>query len=99
MEIDIDEHVSDYRRKRDYLVEQLKDHYSITGGEGAFYLFLQTPTGSGTEFVTRAIEKNLMLIPGEIFSPQDTHFRISYAVDDDTLEKGVRVLLELVDAN
>lgn len=97
LDVDIGDHIADYRRKRDYLVERLQDRYSITGGEGAFYLFLQTPTGSGTEFVTRAIEKNLLLIPGDIFSPQDTHFRISYAVDDDTLEQGAEILLELVD--
>ena len=36
------------------------------------------------EFVTRAIEKHqLLIIPGNVFSRRDTHFRISYAAADD----------------
>ena len=50
---------------------------------------------TGTEFVTKAIENNVLIIPGGIFSAHDTHFRISYAVDDDTLAKGIEVLRKL----
>ena len=51
--------------------------------------------GTGTEFVARAIEKELLIIPGNIFSQHDTHFRISYAASWETLERGLAVLQEL----
>jgi aspartate aminotransferase/aminotransferase len=50
---------------------------------------------TGTEFVARAIEKELLVIPGGIFSGRDTHFRISYAASDATIERGLGVLASL----
>ncbi|MCA9024430.1 MAG: pyridoxal phosphate-dependent aminotransferase [Planctomycetaceae bacterium] len=92
---DISSFVSEYKQKRDFMVNALKNDYEIHGGEGAFYLFLKVPQGSGTEFVKRAIENNLLIIPGNVFSEQDTHFRISYAAEERTLQRGVEVLKRL----
>jgi len=77
------------------MVSQLKDDFEIHGGEGAFYLFLKAPWGAGTEFVAEAIRNNLLIIPGNVFSPADTHFRTSYAAEDRTLERGCAVLRKL----
>ena len=71
--------VADYRRKRDLLADGLRGHYEFELPGGAFYLFPKAPWGTGTEFVTEAIEHNLLIIPGSVFSRRDTHFRISYA--------------------
>jgi aspartate aminotransferase/aminotransferase len=92
---DVSDRVAEYRRKRDFMVSELRSHYEIHGGQGAFYLFLKTPWGTGTEFVTRAIENNLLIIPGNVFSNADTHFRLSYAAEEKTLERGVEVLKKL----
>ena len=89
--------LEDYRRKRDFMVKELQDHYEIAGAGGAFYLFLKTPWGTGTEFVKRAIENNLLIIPGNVFSERDTHFRLSYAADDNTLRRGAEVLRRLAE--
>jgi aspartate aminotransferase/aminotransferase len=62
---------------------------------GAFYAFPKAPRGSGSQFVTQAIENNLLIIPGNIFSQRDTHFRISYAAPDATIERGIEVLRRL----
>jgi aspartate aminotransferase/aminotransferase len=35
------------------------------------------------------------VIPGNVFSKRDTHFRLSYAVEDTTLERGLSVLRDL----
>ena len=75
--------------------EGLSRHYEIHGAGGAFYLFVRAPWGTGSEFVTEAIRNNLLIIPGHIFSRRDTHFRISYAADDRTLERGIEVLRRL----
>ena len=87
--------VADYKRKRDRLIEALKDHYEIVSPRGAFYLFPEAPWGTGSEFVAEAIRNNLLIIPGNSFSKRDTHFRISYAVDDPTLDRGIEILRRL----
>ena len=61
----------------------------------AFYLFIKAPWGTGTEFVTRAIENELLIIPGNVFSERDTHFRLSFAADDETLQRGIEVLKKI----
>ena len=53
------------------------------------------PWGTASEFVAEAIRHNLLIIPGNVFSRRDTHFRISYAVDDATLRRGLDVLRKL----
>ena len=48
------------------------------------------------EFVARAIEKHqLLVIPGNVFSRRDTHFRISYAASDSVIEQGMDVLRKM----
>jgi aspartate aminotransferase/aminotransferase len=84
-----------YRRKRDLVVTALRDDFDLAVPEGAFYAFLRAPWGTGTEFVAAGIRRNLLIIPGNVFSRRDTHFRISYAVDDATLKRGLDLLCEL----
>lgn len=95
MDVDMSRHVADYRKKRDRLVAGLADCYQLTQPGGAFYLFPQAPQGSGSEFVARAIENQLLIIPGSIFSRRDTHFRISYAAPDAVIDRGIEVLRRL----
>ncbi len=92
---DISDRVADYERKRDFLRSELGDCYRISDTGGAFYLFLEAPGGDGTAFVKRAIENELLIIPGNVFSQRDTHFRISYAAEDETLRRGIEVLRRL----
>jgi aspartate aminotransferase/aminotransferase len=92
---DISGIVADYKHKRDRMVSALKDHYELAAPGGAFYLFPKAPWGTGTEFVSEAIRNNLLIIPGGTFSRRDTHFRISYAASDQTLERGIEVLRRL----
>ena len=61
------------------------------------YIFPKAPNGaSASEFVARAIANNVLIIPGNVFSERDTHFRISYATTDEKLAKGCQVLCSLV---
>jgi aspartate/methionine/tyrosine aminotransferase len=98
MEIDMQPHIDAYRRKRDMLIEGLSDLYEITRPEGAFYAFPKAPEESATKFVERAIANELLIIPGNIFSSRDTHFRISYAASDETIQRGIEVLRKLAKA-
>jgi aspartate aminotransferase/aminotransferase len=81
-----------YRAKRDQIYEGLRDRYEVIRPEGAFYIFPKAPKGSAEAFAAEAVRNNLLLIPGGVFSRRDTHFRLSYAADDRTLERGIEVL-------
>lgn len=98
LDIDMSQYRADYTKKRDTMLEGLKDHYEITRPGGAFYLFPKAPWGSGSEFVTAAIEQGILIIPGNIFSARDTHFRISYAASDAMLQRGIEALRRLAES-
>jgi len=93
-DVDMSAEVEQYKKKREFMLSELSD-YDIRGSDGAFYLFVKAPWGTGAEFVTKAIARNLLIIPGNVFSSQDTHFRISYAAEQETLQRGVEILKEL----
>jgi aspartate aminotransferase/aminotransferase len=92
---DVSAHVADYRRKRDRIVTGLKDRFEMVKPDGAFYVFPKAPWGSGTEFVAEAVRNSLLTIPGNVFSRQDSHFRISYAAEDRTIDRGIEILNRL----
>jgi aspartate/methionine/tyrosine aminotransferase len=87
--------VADYRRKRDRVRDGLRDRFEVFAPGGAFYVFAKAPWGSGAEFVAEAIRNNLLVIPGNVFSRRDTHFRISYAAPERTLDQGLAILNQL----
>jgi aspartate aminotransferase/aminotransferase len=95
LDVDMSSYIADYRRKRDRIVEALRGEYEIVQPGGAFYIFPRAPWGTGSEFVARAIENELLIIPGNIFSHADTHFRLSYAADDATIDRGIETLRKL----
>ena len=95
---DMSAHVDLYRRKRDFVWERLAKTFDIaTKPGGGFYIFPKVPAGfaSATEFVEQAIARNVLVIPGSVFSEKDTHFRISYATSDEKLAQGCAILCDL----
>ena len=108
MDVDMTGHIASYRRRRDIAVAGLLEAgYSVNKPGGAFYVFPEVPRRSGkaggnsktgesaSDFVMRAIDNELLIIPGSIFSSRDTNFRISYAASEATIERGLNVLARL----
>ena len=96
LDVDMTPQIEAYRRKRDLLVAGLADDYELVAPRGAFYAFPKAPWGTGTEFVDKAIEEHqLLIIPGNVFSRRDTHFRISYAAADSVIERGIEAFRKL----
>jgi aspartate/methionine/tyrosine aminotransferase len=98
LEVDMTEQVEHYRQKRDRVVERLASHFELATPGGAFYAFPKVPEHlnvTGQQFVERAIDQGLLIIPGGVFSERDTHFRLSYAFDDATLDRGLDMLCDL----
>jgi aspartate aminotransferase/aminotransferase len=101
LDVDMTPHITAYREKRDMIYDGLKSHFNVTKPGGAFYIFPQVPKGpwsNAGEFVAAAIERQLLIIPGQIFSRTATHFRISYAAENKTIERGIKVLQELANS-
>ncbi len=52
----------------------------------------------GSTFVEHCIANNLLVIPGNVFSERDTHFRICYTVPDAKLKEGAEKLCALAES-
>jgi aspartate/methionine/tyrosine aminotransferase len=95
-QVDLSKHIDDYRVKRDLMYGLLKDIFEIGPPDGAFYLWAKAPKGfTGQSFVEKAIANNMLIIPGNVFSERDTHFRICYTVPNEKLKKGAEMLKSL----
>jgi aspartate/methionine/tyrosine aminotransferase len=93
MDVSMTAAVDSYRKKRDLIFNGLSAKFELVKPEGAFYIFPKAPGGkTASDFVATAIENNVLIIPGNVFSQQDTHFRISYATTDEKLHQGVQIL-------
>jgi len=86
-----------YRHKRDIVYDGLRGLFEVERPSGAFYIFPRAPGDRATPFVEEAIRHEVLIIPGSVFSERDTHFRISFATDDATLERGVELLCGLAE--
>ena len=97
--VDMSEEVASYASRRDMVVERLGAVTDVVAPGGAFYTFVKVPDHlglTGTEFVEQAIERGVLIIPGAVFSDRDTHFRISFAVAEDRLRRGLDILVDLM---
>jgi aspartate aminotransferase/aminotransferase len=95
LKTDMSQQVADYRRKRDMVYEVLGPAMGLIKPGGAFYAFVPAPGGDAEKFVARAIANNVLIIPGNVFSPRNTHFRLSYATSDEKLAQGLEILAKL----
>jgi aspartate aminotransferase len=67
--------------------------YSFQSPEGTFYVFPQTPYPED-EFVRRAKDQLLLVVPGSVFGAAD-HFRISFAATDRSVDLACERLIRL----
>lgn len=98
-EIDMSGEVERYRNRRDLVLEAFRGVTGVAKPGGAFYCFVEVAPRLGltaSEFVERAIERSVLVIPGKVFSRRDTHFRLSYATHEDKLRQGLTILRDLM---
>ncbi len=94
LDTDISNHIKNYKKKRDIIYDALKNDYEIIKTQGAFYFFIKYPYAKEI-FLEDCIKNNLLIVPGDSFSEDDTHFRLSFANSDDNLKKACEILLNL----
>ncbi|MBI2901075.1 MAG: aminotransferase class I/II-fold pyridoxal phosphate-dependent enzyme [Planctomycetes bacterium] len=95
LSLDMKPYIDEYRRKRDFVYEGLRDRYEVVKPQGAFYIFPKCPSGDDQTFVRRAIENKVLIVPGGACSQHQTHFRLSFAASDPDLARGVEILNRL----
>jgi aspartate/methionine/tyrosine aminotransferase len=97
-DVDMSGHVQRYEARRDLVIAAFEGVAEVTMPGGAFYAFVRVPEQLGltaSAFVERAIERNVLVIPGSVFSDRDTHFRLSYAAPEEKLRAGLEILVDL----
>jgi aspartate aminotransferase len=78
--------VAAYQKKRDFLYERLTAMgYSMMKPQGTFYMFPKSPLEDDVAFVRELQQFRVLTVPGQGFGTPG-YFRISYCVDDHTIE-------------
>ena len=77
---------AEYQKKRDFLYSHLTEMgYSVVKPQGAFYMFPESPLRDDVAFVKELGQWNVLTVPGRGFGLPG-YFRVSYCVEDRTLE-------------
>ena len=94
-DVDMSAAVAQYQRRRDLVYEGLKDRFEVAKPQGAFYIMPKVDASDANAFVERAIENNILIIPGGVFSTRSTHVRMSYAIPEERIREGIEILRRL----
>jgi aspartate aminotransferase/aminotransferase len=95
LDFNVESYIKGYRKKRDLIYDGLKEKFHLQKPQGAFYIFPEVPGGNADAFVEKAIQNNLFIVPGSVFSKRNTNVRISFAASEETLLKGIEVLNQI----
>ena len=78
--------IDEYLRKRNLICDSLTSiGYKLMKPQGAFYIFPESPLKDDVAFVKELSQHRVLVVPGSGFG-YPGHFRISYCVNDSTLE-------------
>ncbi len=81
--------LSVYDRNRRLLTESLTEYgFEVTRADGAFYLFVKSPSGDAGEFSERAKKFELLIVPSDSFGSPG-YARIAYCVPTDKVKKAL----------
>ena len=86
-----------YNRNREALYQGLKScGFDCIKPQGAFYLFVKTPTEDEKEFVERAKKYHILVVPGSSFACPG-YVRIAYCVSYETIMHSLPYFKELAE--
>lgn len=88
--------IIEFKKRRDFLVQNLSKEIKYPYPEGAFYMFLSYKNIDSIEFAEKLLsEKLIAVVPGSEFGV-DKYVRISYAVSSEELKKAVERINEFI---
>lgn len=89
--------ISIYDTNRKLLLDGLRSFgYTCVVPDGAFYLFPRSLEADAVAFCERAKQYDLLLVPGDGFGAPG-HFRISYCVQTETIERALPLFKKLAE--
>ncbi len=93
--VDAEVNIEPYNRNRELLYNSLKEYgYECVKPQGAFYLFVKSPSEDETEFVNAAKKHHILVVPGTSFACPG-YVRIAYCVAYDTIKNSLPGFKEL----
>ena len=88
--------VEEYDRNRKFLYEALTSMgYEMARPDGAFYMFVKAPGGDSEAFSKKAMEKDMLLVPGDSFGCPG-YLRICYCVSFDMIRRSLPAFQALI---
>lgn len=88
--------VEEYDRNRKFLYEALTSMgYEMARPDGAFYMFVKAPGGDSEAFSRKAMEKDVLLVPGDSFGCPG-YLRICYCVSFDMIRRSLPAFQALI---
>ena len=86
-----------YDRNRKFLYEALTAMgYELARPDGAFYMFVKAPGGDSEAFSRKAMEKDVLLVPGDSFGCPG-YLRICYCVSYDMIQRSLPAFQALIE--
>lgn len=110
-ECDLEAHIEKiralYRHKSSLMLKALDEYMpadvKFTRPQGGIFLWCSLPEGYElSEFVKRCSEKNVFVVPGTAFLPDESEptrsFRLNYSMpSDEEIERGIKLLAEVIE--
>lgn len=110
-ECDLEAHIEKirglYRRKSSLMLKALEEYMpadvKFTRPQGGIFLWCSLPEGYElSEFIRRCSEKNVFVVPGTAFLPDESEptrsFRLNYSMpSDEDIERGIKLLAQVVE--
>ena len=94
---DLTADLEEYTKNRDLLFNGLTSlGFNAFKPQGAFYLFLKSPVLDEKEFVKKAKEYNILMVPGSSFA-YPGYVRLAFCVDSKMIEKSLNEFKKLAD--
>jgi len=93
LETDFSPMVQEYRSRRDLICSLLdQEGFKYERPGGSFFIFPYHGVSDPAEFNRLCVERELLVVPGELFSKKNTNFRLSFSAKPEILAKGVKIL-------
>ncbi len=84
-----------YDRNRRLLLERLSEYgFEMIKPEGAFYLFIKSPSGDANEFCERAKKFEILIVPSDDFGCKG-YARLAYCVTTEQIERALPAFCRL----
>lgn len=111
VECDLEAHIEKiralYRHKSSLMLKALDEYMpadvKFTRPQGGIFLWCSLPEGYElSEFVKRCSEKNVFVVPGTAFLPDESEptrsFRLNYSMpSDEEIERGIKLLAQVIE--